>query len=59
MTILLITILLIIIFILAVICVKRGSIISSLQNQIEFLEYSMEQLTEKEKVSKKDDDIEP
>ncbi len=49
MSILLITILLIIIFILAVICAKRGAQISSLKNQIEFLEYSLEQLTEKEK----------
>jgi len=52
MTILLITILLIIIIILAVICIKRGSIISSLQNQVDLLEYSMEQLAEKEKDSK-------
>ena len=57
MTTLLITTLLIIIFILAIICVKRGSTISSLQNQVEFLEYSIEQLTEKEKNSKKDGDI--
>lgn len=49
MAILLITILIIIIFILAIICIKRGSKIISLKNQIEFLEYNLEQLTEKEK----------
>jgi len=42
-------ILLIIIFILGVICIKRGALISSLKNQIEFLEYSLEELTEKKK----------
>jgi predicted Holliday junction resolvase-like endonuclease len=42
-------ILLIIIFILGVICVKRGAQISSLKNQIEFLEYSLEEFTEKNK----------
>jgi hypothetical protein len=47
MLILLITILFIIILILGTICAKRGAQISSLKNQIEFLEYNIEQLTEK------------
>lgn len=49
MLILLITTLFIIIFILAFICAKRGAQISSLKNQIEFLEYNLKELTEKEK----------
>jgi len=57
MTILLIAILLIIIFILGVICAKRGAQISSLKNQIEFLEYNLEELTEKEKGSKQDQEL--
>jgi len=51
MEILLIGILIIIIFVLVVILIHKGAQVSSLKNQIEFLEYSLEQLTEKEEDS--------
>ena len=54
MTILLIGILIIIIFVLVVILIHKGAQVSSLKNQIEFLEYSLEQLTEKEEHSEQD-----
>ena len=48
MAIFLITILIVIIFILAGICAKRGAQISSLKNQIKFLEFQLKDLTAKE-----------
>ena len=54
MAILLIGILIIIIFVLGVILIHKIAQVSSLKNQITFLEYSLEQLTEKEKNSKQD-----
>jgi len=54
MLILLIVILIIIIFILAVMCIHRSSQVYSLKRQINFLEYSLEQLAEKEKGSKQE-----
>jgi predicted Holliday junction resolvase-like endonuclease len=54
MALLLIVILVIIIFVLAVIVIHKSAQISSLKNQIAFLEYSYEQLTEKEKNSAQD-----
>ena len=52
MALLLIVILIIIIFVLAVILIHKSSQVSSLKNQVTFLEYSLDQLTEKEKNSK-------
>ena len=54
MTLLLIAVLIIIIFVLAAILIHKSAQVSSLKNQISFLEYSLEQLTEKEKNSKQD-----
>ena len=54
MAVLLIIILIIIIFILAVICIHRSAKINSLKDQVEFLEYSLEQLTEKGNRDKED-----
>jgi predicted Holliday junction resolvase-like endonuclease len=54
MTLLLIVILIIIIFFLNVILIHKSAQVSSLKNQIAFLEYSFEQLTEKEKNSEQD-----
>jgi cell division protein FtsL len=54
MLILLIVILIIIIFILAVMCIHRSSQVYSLRRQVNFLEYSLEQLAEKEKDSKQE-----
>jgi len=54
MALLLIGILIIIIFILWVILIHKSAQVSSLKNQITFLEYSLEQLTEKEMNSKQD-----
>ena len=48
MALLLIGILIIIIFILGVMLIHKSAQVSSLKNQIAFLEYSLEQLTEKE-----------
>jgi cell division protein FtsL len=52
MMLLLIAILVIIIFILAIMCIHRSSQVYSLRRQVNLLEYSLEQLAEKEKVSK-------
>jgi predicted Holliday junction resolvase-like endonuclease len=52
MMLLLIAILIIIIFILAVMCIHRSTQVYSLKRQVNFLEYSLEQLAEKEKGSK-------
>ncbi len=49
-----IVILVIIIFILAVMCIHRSSQVYSLRRQVAFLEYSLEQLAEKEKGSKQE-----
>ena len=54
MALLLIVILVIIIFVLTVILIHKSAQVSSLKNQITFFEYSLEQLTEKEKNSKQD-----
>ena len=51
MAILVIACLLFFIIILAVICIQRSAQIISLKRQVEFLEYSLEQLTEKEEAS--------
>ncbi len=51
---LLISILVIIIFILAIMCIHRSSQVYSLRRQVNFLEYSLEQLAEKEKGSKEE-----
>jgi cell division protein FtsL len=51
---LLIAILVIIIFILAIMCIHRSSQVYSLRRQVNFLEYSLEQLAEKEKGSKEE-----
>ena len=52
MLLLFIAILVIIIFILAVMCIHRSAQVYSLRRQVAFLEYSLEQLAEKEKGSK-------
>ena len=49
MAIFLIIVLFVIIIILAVICIHRGAQVTSLKDQVDFLEYSLEQLKEKEK----------
>ena len=49
MVLLLIGILIIIIFVLGVILIHKSAQVSSLKNQIAFLEYSYEQLTEKKR----------
>ncbi len=49
-----IVIMVIIIFILAVMCVHRSAQVLSLRRQVNFLEYSLEQLAEKEKGSKQE-----
>ena len=54
MALLLIVILIIIIFVLGVILIHKNAQVSSLKNQIAFLEYSYEQLTEKEENSEYD-----
>ena len=54
MALLLIGILIIIIFVLGVILIHKSAQVSSLKNQVAFLEYSFEQLTEKEKNSEQD-----
>jgi len=54
MMLILIMILVVIIFILAVMCIHRSSQIYSLKRQVNFLEYSLEQLAEKEKGSKQE-----
>jgi cell division protein FtsL len=54
MMLLLIAILVIIIFILAIMCIHRSSQVYSLRRQVNFLEYSLEQLAEKEKGSKEE-----
>jgi len=54
MMLLLIAILVIIIFILAIMCVHRSAQVYSLRRQVNFLEYSLEQLAEKEKGSKQE-----
>ena len=54
MALLLIVILIIIIFVLSVILIHKSAQVSSLKNQIDFLEYSYEQLTEKEENSEHD-----
>jgi len=54
MSLLLIVILIVIIFVLGVILIHKSAQVSSLKNQIAFLEYSLEQLTEKEENSKQD-----
>jgi cell division protein FtsL len=51
---LLIAILVIIIFILAIMCIHRSSQVYSLRRQVNFLEYSLEQLAEKEKGSEEE-----
>lgn len=48
MSVLVILILVVIVFILAVICVHKGAQVTSLKNQVDFLEYSLRQITEKE-----------
>ena len=40
--------LLLFLFVLAAICIHRTAQVTSLKRQVEFLEYSLEQLTEKE-----------
>jgi predicted Holliday junction resolvase-like endonuclease len=54
MALLIIIILIVIIFVLNVILIHKSAQVSSLKNQVAFLEYSLEQLTEKEKNSKQD-----
>jgi hypothetical protein len=54
MAILLITSLVIIIFILAIMCIRRNAQVYSLKQQVNFLEFTLEQLAEKEKASKQD-----
>ena len=48
MSVLLILMLLIIIIILAAICIQRGARVASLKKQVDFLEYSLGQITETE-----------
>jgi cell division protein FtsL len=52
MAILIITSLVIIIFILAIMCISKNAQVYSLKQQVNFLEFTLEQLAEKEKGSK-------
>jgi cell division protein FtsL len=54
MAILLIASLVIIIFILAIMCIRRNAQVYSLKQQVNFLEFTLEQLAEKGKTSKQD-----
>ena len=54
MSLFLITALTIIVIILAAVCIHRSAQVSSLRKQVDFLEYSLQQFTEKEKGSKQD-----
>jgi len=54
MSLFIIVILIIIIFVMNVLLIHKNTQVSSLKNQVAFLQYSLEQLMEKEKHSEQD-----